>query len=693
MAENNMTRAWELYERGRNYNNRLVPNQYRLVETNTEFFAGNQWLHLPQTPAMRSLPQPTFNILKRVASLFIASLTSSSVAVRMEPLAYFDGGGTADPDRTVADFANAAAEGLLEKFGFDFRVREALQDGAVTGDYAAHFWFDPDAMPYGAGMEREPYTGTRGEIRMELVDGINVMFGNPADRCVENQPWILLVGRDTVEHLNEEAEQFRRRRDAYQGGTANTEAGKSEWSVFSADSETSDFTGVGGKTEIESGPGDEDGKALYVLLYTKKTVVEDAVDENGEPVWEDVIGDDGLPVLEKDGAGRPILAGGFPVTKKKKKRIRKETIHVTKATRTAYVYEDVDTGLSLYPIAWGNWEKQKNQYHGRALVTGLVPNQIFINQMYAMSIQYALTMIWPKVVYNADLIPRWSNRVGEAIGIHGLLPGQSISQVAYTLPGAELSGAFFSIIDRAIDKTKEVMGATDVSLGNVKPDNTSAIMVLQTNSEVPLENYRANLKEWVEQCARILLDMMGTYYGERTVIIPRTFQEPVMSSGIPQMDPMTGMIATVSTTRNVAEMFDFRALKNIFLNLRVDAGDATYFSEIAMTQTLDNLRQDGTLDLIQYLERLPDKLLPGKAKLIAEIKQKTATGQQANAAAGAAIQKPGSPMGGGVSGRSMTPEQEAVAATLPPNLQRNFDVLPTKAQNAAARAAEMRSRM
>ena len=37
------------------------------------------------------------------------------------------------------------------------------------------------------------------------------------------------------------------------------------------------------------------------------------------------------------------------------------TVHVTKATRSAVIYEDVDTGLSRYPIAWGNWEKQKNR--------------------------------------------------------------------------------------------------------------------------------------------------------------------------------------------------------------------------------------------------------------------------------------------------------------------------------------------
>ena len=83
MKPNEKTKAWELYEQGVNYNNSLTPNQYSVVDTNTEFFIGNQWLHLPDTPAMRGLPKPTFNILKRVASLFIASLTSSGTTTQM----------------------------------------------------------------------------------------------------------------------------------------------------------------------------------------------------------------------------------------------------------------------------------------------------------------------------------------------------------------------------------------------------------------------------------------------------------------------------------------------------------------------------------------------------------------------------------------------------------------------------------
>ena len=145
--KNTKTLAWEYYENGRAYNNRLVPNQYQLVNTNIEFFAGNQWVHLPSTPAMRKLSRPTFNIIKRVASLFVASITSSAVSIHLEPLAYYDGENMADEKNNAAVCANAEIKNLLEKFKMEYRTREALFDGAQTGDYCAHFYWNPDALP------------------------------------------------------------------------------------------------------------------------------------------------------------------------------------------------------------------------------------------------------------------------------------------------------------------------------------------------------------------------------------------------------------------------------------------------------------------------------------------------------------------------------------------------------------------
>ena len=561
-----MTRAWRLYEEGRAYNARLVPDQYRLVETNTAFFAGDQWLHLPDTPAMRSLPKPTFNILKRVASLFVASLTSSNIALRFEPLAYYDGSGVEDPARDAVRFACAAVEDLLEKCKFEYRVRDALFDGARTGDYCAHFWFDPDAPSYGS-----PDGDRLGEIRMELVDGIDVLFGDPNVREVERQPWILLVGRDGVASLREEAARWGHDPDA-----------------IVPDAETRDFPSVGGRTEI---PGDRDGKALYVLLYAR------------DP-------------------------GG--------------TVRVTKTTRTAVLYEDIDTGLSIYPLAWGNWEKQKGQYHGRALVTGLVPNQIFINTMFATAMRHLQLMAFPKTIYNADLISAWTNEVGQAIGIRGLLPGQSVGQVAAHLQPAEMSSQIFALIDKAMAYTKECLGATDAQMGSARPDNTSALMVLQTNSEVPLENVRAGLHEWVEDIGRILLDMMGTYYGRRPVVLDREMEELDLTDApggpVPEVDPDSGLLRTHTVTRRVTEEFDFSVFKRLWLEVRADVGASSYFSEIAMVQTLDALRRDGILDTIGYLERMPDRLVPRKDELLRDLRARS--GPDAPGGASAAVPDP-----------------------------------------------------
>lgn len=646
MRQNNGTKAWELYEQGRQYNNSLVPNQYRLVNTNIDFFAGNQWRNIPQTEAMARLPKPVFNIIKRVTSLFVASLTSARFKLQFFPLSDYAGGNVREPEENAAAFATAEVENLLEKFKMEYRVREALYDGAQTGDYCAHFWWDPDAAPYG-GAE-----GHRGEIQMELVDGINVMFGNPNDARVEQQPYILLLGRAPVEQLREEMRRWKAKGEIY------------------ADRELEEQAGIGGKTELEDS-GEEDGKALYVYLYTKVPVWEPAVDAaTGEILQEPVFDKNGDAVLETDEKGNVLLdAFGEPVVKTRDVMRRVERVHVTKATRDAVIFEDVDTGLSRYPIAWGNWERQKNQYHGRALVTGLVPNQIFINMMFAMAMRHLQLMGFPKTVYNADLIGNWSNEIGQAIGVRGLQPGQSISQVAYNLQPADMSNQILTVIDRAIAYTKDCMGATDAQLGNVKPDNTSAIMVLQSNAEVPLENIRAGLHEWIEDIGAILLDMMGAYYGERPVVREKELEEPVIGADGNPVIGADGRMETQKVVRRVMEPFDFGVFRQLWLRVRADVGAASQFSEIATTQTLDNLRAAGVLDIVQYLERVPERLIPRKQELIEALKK----------------QESGTAKTGGQGAEQML-------GAMSGNTQTRYHALPRAARSALQRQTAMRSR-
>jgi len=247
------------------------------------------------------------------------------------------------------------------------------------------------------------------------------------------------------------------------------------------------------------------------------------------------------------------------------------------------IFEDVDTGLSLYPIAWGNWERKKRCCHGGALITTVIPNQIYINTMFAMVMRHLQLMGFPKTVYNADYIRRWTNEVGEAVGIHGLPPGASLGSIAANLSPGEASGQILLAIDKAMQYTKDCLGATDVALANVRPDNTSAILVLQQQANVPLENIRAGLYEWLRDVARILLDMQGAYFGLR-------------------------------------DGFDYGIFSSLPANVKIHAGAGNYWSEIAALQTLNNLRRDGAIDIAEYLERLPGDIIPMKEELIKSIR-------------------------------------------------------------------------
>ena len=700
--KNNRQQLWNYYELGRAYNNQLTPNQYQLVNTNIEFFAGNQWLHINETPAMQRLARPTFNIIKRVTSLFVASLTSSNTTVNFEPLSYYDGDNMKDPESNAAVIATAEVRNLFDKFKMQYRIRDALFDGAQTGDYCAHFYWNPDAMPYGGA-----FGAYKGEIEMELVDGINVMFGNPNTADVESQPYILILGRDTIENLKFEAEQFAKT-STKRGGEAESEIAIE---TMNPDAEWQWQAGIGGRTEIQW-QDDKTGKALYGILYTKVTTEETVLDEEtGLPKREPVLDDNGEPIQQKDEDGKPMVdTDGKPVYKTKDMKRLVTSVHVTKATRQAVIYEDVDTGLSRYPIAWGNWEKQKNQYHGRALVTGIVPNQIFINSMMAMIFRHLQLQSFPKTIYNADLIGRWNNEVGAAIGVHNIQPGQSLRDVATTLQPADMSNQIVMCIDRVMQYTRDCLGATDAQMGNVRPDNTSALMVLQSSAEVPLENTRSGLHEWVEDIGAILLDMMGTYYGERPLVRERTFEDPqVGKDQVPMIDPVSGEMVTQETVHRVLEDFDFRQLKKLWFNIRVDVGATTYYSEIAMVQTLDNLRRDGTLEVIDYLERIPDKLIARKQDLIEKIKKRTAEVAQQTAAMAnqeqmlaqqgemmpgqqgpqisktppVAFQNAGFPaMGGEISA-------EKAISQMPTSIQAKYNDLPRSAQKALVQKGSM----
>lgn len=656
------TEAWRLYELGKAYNNSLSPNQYNLVNTNIEFFAGNQWKGLKESSAMASLPKPVFNIIKRIGSLFVASLTSSSSRVSFEPLANKQEGPEGQMEEAesikAADMATAEVENLFDKLKMDFKVRDAMFDGVQTGDYCAHFYWDANAKPYGGA-----YGAYRGEIAMELVDGINVMFGNPNTHIVESQPYILVIGRDTVANLKAEY-------------ARNHKGEELDESHILSDKDYQWQAGSGGKVEL--GDNDRSGKALFMYMYTKKSKEIKLTNPDGTPKMENELDKNGQPIPDTLEDGFPILTPeGKPVYKQKQATEIQTTVWVSKHTKFADIIPPVDTGLTYYPIAWGNWERQKNQYHGRALVTGIIPNQIYINSMFALIMRHQQMLGFPKTLYDANVIGQWNNAVGQAIGVYDLPPDKRMSDLYGVIQPADMSTQIMRCIEMAMQFTKDCLGATDAQLGNVRPDNTSALIALQSSSQVPLENPQACKYEWIEDIGRILLDMMGTYYGERPVV-KRTTQTA------PFMDQTTGLPSTVQDTQSVIEMYDFKKLKHLWLNVRADVGASTYWSRIAIVQTLDNLKQSGVLDVVDYLERMPEEYIPRKAELLAKLKAQVAP--QMMGAEG--MEGEGGISPGVAFGADAENNEAAVIASMPTMTQQMYNSMSNRTKNVLLQQAK-----
>lgn len=280
--------------------------------------------------------------------------------------------------------------------------------------------------------------------------------------------------------------------------------------------------------------------------------------------------------------------------------------------------------MCIRDSVWNNWDYIHDCYHGQAMITGLLPNQKFINKIFAMVGISLLTTAFPKVIYDRNRIKGWDGSVGTAVGVNG-----SVADVAKTIDGASVNPQIAQFMELCISKTRSFLGASDVAMGDSRPDNTSAIIALQRAANTPMELTKQNLFQCVEEMGQIWVDMMAAKYGTRMV-------ETSMRIENPGEQPL-GMSLPAQT---FMQPFDFSTLRDIRVAIRQDVGASSYWSEIANMQTLDNLMMNNKISLKQYLERVPNGYIAKKQELINEI--------------GSMPQEPMANMGTGISKDSMS---------------------------------------
>lgn len=384
---------------------------------------------------------------------------------------------------------------------------------------------------------------TKGEIKAEVLDNLRVMFGNPNCRDVQRQPFIILARRELVEDLQWHVEDLK-------------EMGKEDKQTY---------TKVANVDDIQ--PDSEKFQNKY-----------------------DSYTDDKVTVLTYYFKNRET-----------------GTIWCIETTEKQIIREAYDTELTLYPLVWINWDYIRDCYHGQAMVTGLLPNQKFINKMFALVSISLLTTAFPKYVYDRTKIIRWSGDVGTAIGVNG-----NVNDVAKVIEGASVSPQIAQFIEMAFDKTHSLLGASDVAMGDSRPDNTSAIIALQRAANTPMELTKQQDYQCMEDAARIWIDMMAAYYGTRMVEVKMDMDKPgeqPLGMELPEQIFM--------------EPFDFSRIREIQLSIKQDVGASSYWSEMANVQTLENLLMNDRIETVDFLERLPSGYLVKKQELIEKLKARS----------------------------------------------------------------------
>lgn len=512
---------WKKYEKGLDFNLKLDLNE--TVKNNENFFIGKQW----EGVQANGLPQPVFNFLKRDTLFCVASNTSDNIKISATTL-------PAVKDRQklqgVVDILNAVFDELFEHNKIAAKAREFMRNAAVDGDGCMYTYWDADA---------ETGQDVKGAICTEILENTRVFFGNPNDRNVQSQPYIIIAKRRLVDDVKYQAE----------------ENGVKDLDMIRPDHDES-------QSDMDSYTDDK----VTVLLY----------------LWRD-----------------------------------RETKHIwaVESTKEVVIRDEWDLEITHYPVTWMPWDFIQDSYHGQAMITGLLTNQMFVNKFYALTMISQMHTAFPRTVYDKTRIRRWTSQVGAAIGIEG---GDTRAVASIIEPGQQ-SPQVHELIASVIDYTNSFLGATDAALGNTRPDNTSAIIALQRASSVPMELTKQNLYDAIEDLGLIYLDFIGQYYGTRYVEMPLDqVPEDMLPTDLKEFVAGNPMLPGDTM---VPVEFDFDTVRDVPMRLKLDVGASSYWSEMASIQTLDNLLMQNKIDIIQYLERAPDGYVPRKQELISALKE------------------------------------------------------------------------
>lgn len=358
----------------------------------------------------------------------------------------------------------------------------------------------------------------------------------------------------------------------------------------------------------------------YILIRKRMPVVnaiELALAEGmSEEKTEFIIGDN--DTFEESGEAAKIELDN-QVTVVYKMFKQNGTVHYSIATRWCNIVEEVDTGLTHYPIAHFIWEEKEGSARGEGEVKYLIPNQIEVNRTEMRRVLTVKQQAYPMKVVDMSKVdnPEALNTVGGTIRTNGL-PVDDVHKIVGTIPPAQMSTDVKQLQEDLIQVTRELAGAGDTATGQVNPESASgrAILAVQQASQAPMTEQKEAYKNFIEDIATIDLEYF-VHYAEDGVNMEETVKDPTTGEEYVQM---------VNVPQSV--------LQQLQAVVKIDITPKGVYDRFAMEQTMENFLMNGffnpqrVAEFEAYVKALPDDSVAPKQDLLEGIENIKETQQQ-----------------------------------------------------------------
>lgn len=286
------------------------------------------------------------------------------------------------------------------------------------------------------------------------------------------------------------------------------------------------------------------------------------------------------------------------------------TVHFSVSTRWVDIVEDVDIGISLYPVAHFTWEDKEGSARGEGEVRYLIPNQIEVNRTEMRRVLTVKNQAYPQKVVDISKVsnPQALNTVGGTIKTNGQ-PVEDVKKVVGTLNPAQMSPDVKQLQDDLINVTRELAGAGDTATGQINPESASgrAILAVQQASQAPMTEQKESYKNFIEDIARIWLEYLIAYSADgidlEQEVTDETGNETVQVVRVPQS-----------------------VLKELQATVKIDITPKSVYDKFAQEQTMENLLTAGYFnaqrlpELKAYAKTLDDDSVAPKQKILDLVK-------------------------------------------------------------------------